>query len=44
MTNRWKRLWDELGCFLIPLVLIAVIAFAVWAWFQPGGDSPSYWH
>ncbi|GAA2813417.1 hypothetical protein GCM10010441_42640 [Kitasatospora paracochleata] len=34
-----------LGCFVLAvLVVAAVITFLVWAWNQPGSDTPSYWH
>ncbi|MFG2454764.1 hypothetical protein ACGFSG_35945 [Streptomyces sp. NPDC048512] len=34
-----------LGCILVAVVTIAaVIALVVWAWQQPGGSTPSYWH
>lgn len=34
-----------LGCLLLVLLLAAALtAFVVWAWNQPGGNTPSYWH
>ena len=34
-----------IGCFLLTIsIAAAVIAFLVWAWNQPGGNTPSYWH
>jgi len=32
------------GCLVVLMLLAALIAFAVWAWGQGGGGSPSYWH
>ncbi|MFJ4675906.1 hypothetical protein [Kitasatospora sp. NPDC088783] len=33
------------GCLLVVLLLAAALAaFVVWAWNQPGGNTPSYWH
>ncbi|MEW2302238.1 hypothetical protein AB0958_20065 [Streptomyces sp. NPDC006655] len=43
LTRRNRR--GGLGCFLLVVVVIAaVIALGVWAWQQPGGNTPSYWH
>ncbi|MFD6496611.1 hypothetical protein ACFV99_05350 [Streptomyces sp. NPDC059944] len=33
------------GCILLAVVIgAALIALVVWAWQQPGGNTPSYWH
>ncbi|MBP0451108.1 MULTISPECIES: hypothetical protein [unclassified Kitasatospora] len=40
-----RRRRGDLGCFVLAVLVIAgVIAFFVWAWNQPGADTPSYWH
>ncbi len=42
--NRQNRR-GTIGCFVLAiLIAAAVIAFLVWAWNQPGSDTPSYWH
>ncbi|MCG6494311.1 hypothetical protein [Kitasatospora sp. A2-31] len=39
--GNWR---GALGCLVFALAFIAFVVFLVWAWNQPGGDQPSYWH
>ncbi|WP_161789938.1 hypothetical protein [Streptacidiphilus neutrinimicus] len=43
-TSRRSR-FGGVGCLLFALLVVGgVVALLVWAWQQPGADTPSYWH